>query len=136
MNRVLTTKKGKALALMVGGAQEAFYTKPGRYQIHLLKRKGFCRIALQTGTSIVPVISFNEPELYDQITSPEGTLFRRAQEYLKNLTGIAPVIFSGRGLFQYSYGIVPHRKPLFIVGKIMILELIFFCSGKKIRIES
>lgn len=126
MNRILTTQKGRALALMVGGAQEAFYTKPGRYQIHLLKRKGFVRIALQTGCSIVPVITFNEPELYDQITASDGSVFRKVQEFLKNATGIAPVIFSGRGLFQYSFGIVPHRKPLFVVGKNINMVLYFF----------
>jgi len=115
MKYILTSFKGKALALMVGGAQEAFFTKPGQYQIYLLKRKGFVRIALQTGTSLVPVITFNEPELYDQITKPEGSWFKKTQEFVKNMTGIAPVIFVGRGIFQYSYGIVPHRKPLYVV---------------------
>jgi 2-acylglycerol O-acyltransferase 2 len=38
-----------AVVLIVGGAQEAFFCKPANYQIILKKRKGFCKIALQTG---------------------------------------------------------------------------------------
>uniref|UniRef100_A0A0L8H0K8 Uncharacterized protein n=1 Tax=Octopus bimaculoides TaxID=37653 RepID=A0A0L8H0K8_OCTBM len=31
-------------------------------------------------------------------------------------TGIAPVIFHGRGIFNYTFGIVPFRKPINTVG--------------------
>ena len=29
--------------------------------------------------------------------------------------GFAPVMFLGRGIFNYSLGIVPHRRPLTVV---------------------
>jgi len=30
---------------------------------------------------------------------------------------IAPVIFFGRGIFQYSFGMLPKRMPITVVGK-------------------
>jgi len=110
--------KGKALILMVGGAREALYTQRGVYKVLLSQRKGFVRIALETGTSLVPVISFGEAELYDQVELT-GTLLSFQNLYRK-ITGIAPMIFTGRGVFQYSFGVVPRRHPLHVVGKVHI----------------
>lgn len=39
----------KAVVLMVGGASEAYECRPGTYKIILKRRKGFIRIALETG---------------------------------------------------------------------------------------
>ena len=37
--------------------------------------------------------------------------------------GFVPVLFFGRGIFQYNYGIVPHRKPItVVVGKPISVE--------------
>jgi 2-acylglycerol O-acyltransferase 2 len=65
----------------------------------------------------VPVISFGEVDLYDAPANPPGSKLRRYQEWLKDLTGIAPAKFIGRGFFQYSYGLYPRRRPLNTVGK-------------------
>ncbi|KAF2905490.1 hypothetical protein ILUMI_00688 [Ignelater luminosus] len=109
---------GKAVALMVGGAAEAFNCKPGQYRIILTKRKGFVKIALKNGAPLVPVISFGENDLYNQVNNPKGSLIRRIQEKLKDVTGIAFAIPMGRGLFQYSFGIIPLQRPIStIIGK-------------------
>lgn len=39
----------KAVVLMVGGAEEATYCIPNTYRIILKRRKGFVRLALETG---------------------------------------------------------------------------------------
>ncbi|XP_033225531.1 diacylglycerol O-acyltransferase 2-like isoform X2 [Belonocnema kinseyi] len=108
-------KQGTAAVLVVGGATEALLCKPGTYRIVLKRRKGFIKLALKYGTPLVPVISFGETDLYDQVNNPEGSLVRKFQDKWQKITGIAPVLAIGRGLFQYTFGIVPHRKPLVVV---------------------
>ncbi|XP_011703074.1 PREDICTED: 2-acylglycerol O-acyltransferase 2-A-like [Wasmannia auropunctata] len=103
---------GRATILAVGGAAEALESIPGTYRVLVKKRKGFVKLALQHGTSLVPVVAFGQTDLYDQIYGPEGSTFRRIQNYIRRFIGLAPVIFNGRGLFQYSFGIIPKRKPI------------------------
>lgn len=103
---------GNVGVLMVGGATEAFYCKPRTYKIILTKRKGFVKLALQNGCSLVPVFSFGETDLFDQVSNPEGSFVRKLQEWLKQYIGIAPAIPVGRGFFQYNFGMIPKRKPV------------------------
>ena len=63
----------------------------------------------------MPTFGFGEAFIYDQLNNPEGSFVRKCQDYLQNVMGFAPVIFFGRGVFQYNFGIVPHRKPLTVV---------------------
>ena len=104
-----------AVVIVVGGAQEALYMRPGDYKIVLKKRKGFVKLALKNGASLVPMFSFGELDLFDQPPNHPGTKLRRWQEFVKSVTGIAPTKFIGRGFFQYSYGGIPRRKPLNLV---------------------
>jgi len=69
---------------------------------------------------LVPVISFGETDVYDQVQNPEGSLLRRAQEFCRRVTGIAPVALLGRGLFQYSFGVVPQRRPITTLGNVLV----------------
>ena len=47
--------------------------------------------------------------VFSQLESKDGSLLRSIQDFLTSIAGFAPVIFLGRGIFQYSFGIVPHR---------------------------
>lgn len=104
-----------AVVIVVGGAQEALYMRPDEYKIVLKKRKGFVKLALKNGASLVPIFSFGELDLYDQPANPPGSKLRRWQDFVKAVTGIAPTKFIGRGFFQYSYGMIPRRKTLNLV---------------------
>lgn len=104
-----------AVVLVVGGAQEALNARPGCYKIFIKKRKGFIKIALETGASIVPVMSFGEVDAFDQPSNEVGSKLRKFQETYKRWTGIAPAIFIGRGFFQYNFGIIPRRSPIHTV---------------------
>ncbi|KAL1122311.1 hypothetical protein AAG570_003716 [Ranatra chinensis] len=111
-------KKGNVLILVVGGAAESLYAHPGTYRIVLKNRKGFVRIALKTGTPLVPVFSFGETDLYDQVQNPPGSTLLRFQNWLRKYTGLAPCLFIGRGILQYSFGLLPMRAPVTtVVGK-------------------
>jgi 2-acylglycerol O-acyltransferase 2 len=97
---------------MVGGAQEALNARPGIYKLVLKNRKGFVRLAIEAGASIVPVFSFNEVEIYDQPSNEPGTTLRSFQDSFKKWTGVAPAFFVGRGFFQYSFGLIPRRHQI------------------------
>ncbi len=73
------------------------------------------KLALRTGAALVPVYCFGENELYYQLPNPEGSRLRWLQEQVKKLTGVAFPAFSGRGIMQYSFGLLPQRTPLLTV---------------------
>ncbi|KAJ8946387.1 hypothetical protein NQ318_011793 [Aromia moschata] len=110
INHVLSIPGGgHVCVLMVGGAAEAYYCKPGNYRLILKNRKGFVKVALKNGTPLVPVLSFGETDLFDQL---EGSRLRTIQETLRKWIGLAPVLPVGRGFFQYTFGIIPRRSPV------------------------
>ncbi|XP_058809938.1 diacylglycerol O-acyltransferase 2-like [Phymastichus coffea] len=106
---------GRALVLLVGGGSEARRSRPGSYNLELKRKKGFVKMALQYGTALVPVISFGEADIYEQIAAPEGSLLGLIQRFVREYIGFTPVWFNGRGFFQYSFGLMPRRAPINIV---------------------
>ncbi|XP_055479619.1 2-acylglycerol O-acyltransferase 2 isoform X2 [Psammomys obesus] len=109
---------GNLLAIIVGGAQEALDARPGAYRLLLRNRKGFVRLALIHGAALVPVFSFGENNLFNQVENTSGTWLRRVQNRLQKIMGISLPVFHGRGVFQYSFGLMPFRQPITtIVGK-------------------
>ena len=55
--------RGRAIVLVLGGAAESLNAHPGRLELVLRGRKGFVRIALQTGASLVPCLAYGENDL-------------------------------------------------------------------------
>ncbi|XP_015683124.1 2-acylglycerol O-acyltransferase 2-A-like [Protobothrops mucrosquamatus] len=116
---VLRKKEGgNIVVIVVGGAKEALDAHPGAYTLVLENRKGFVRLAIENGTPLVPVFSFGENELYDQVENPKGSWLRWTQERLQKIMGLSLPLFYTRGIFQYTFGFIPYRKPIFtVVGK-------------------
>ncbi|XP_068237936.1 2-acylglycerol O-acyltransferase 2-A-like [Palaemon carinicauda] len=107
---------GQTLCIVVGGAKESLDCHPKTADLYLKNRKGFCKMALRYGASLVPTYGFGENDIYDQVPNHEGTLIRRLQTAFQKAVGFAPLIFFGRGVFQYGFGIIPFRKPIYVVG--------------------
>jgi len=105
---------GNVSVIVVGGAAESLYTSQEQIPLVLKKRKGFIKIALQTGAQLVPTFSFGEAHVYNVVSTNYPRIYK-LQEKLRHYLGFAPVIFLGRGVFQYSMGLLPHRKPLHVV---------------------
>ncbi|XP_066450242.1 2-acylglycerol O-acyltransferase 2 [Eleutherodactylus coqui] len=116
---VLRQKKGgTAVVIAVGGAAESLDARPGACSLLLKNKKGFIKLAIEHGASLVPIFSFGENELYDQVENPKGSWLRTVQEKLQKLMGVALPLFHARGVFQYSFGLIPYRRPInTIVGK-------------------
>ncbi|XP_054432158.1 2-acylglycerol O-acyltransferase 2 [Pteronotus mesoamericanus] len=109
---------GNLLGIIIGGAREALDARPGAYTLLLRNRKGFAKLALMHGAALVPVFSFGENDLYDQIENHPGSWLRSIQNRLQQIMGISLPLFHGRGIFQYSFGLLPHRRPITtVVGK-------------------
>ncbi|NWI31591.1 MOGT2 acyltransferase, partial [Sula dactylatra] len=109
---------GNVLAIVVGGAQEALDARPGSCTLLLKNRKGFVRLAIEHGTPLVPIFSFGENDLFEQVRNPKGSWLRWLQHRLQQIMGISLPLFHARGIFQYSFGLVPYRRPIFtVVGK-------------------
>lgn len=58
---------GRVVVLVVGGADEALEAFPGRNTLTLARRQGFVREALKAGAHLVPVYSFGENDIFNQV---------------------------------------------------------------------
>lgn len=72
-------------------------------------------MALEMGAQLVPVISFGENNLYTTLDNPSGSPYRKFQELMKKMSGISPIVFYGRGAFNYAFGFLPFRRPIVTV---------------------
>ncbi|XP_050523969.1 2-acylglycerol O-acyltransferase 2-A-like isoform X2 [Daktulosphaira vitifoliae] len=116
ISKILNGKKGNASVLLVGGVVEAFKSYPGPITIVINNRKGFVRIALKTGASLVPVFSFGENNVYKkQVLETDSFLYK----FLKLIGWKGDrVIPQGRSLFGIRLSFMPHRHPIIsVVGK-------------------
>jgi hypothetical protein len=65
MKKVLT--RTKSLSVVAGGIEEIFEVKPGRMRLAISRRRGIFKMALETGTALVPVLTYGENELYQPV---------------------------------------------------------------------
>lgn len=115
---ILTAGPGSSLMIVVGGAQEASNAHPHTNDLIIKKRLGFIKLALRNGSPLVPVFSFGENDLWEQLPNPEGSTLRKFQDLARKWTSVVPPFLHGRGIFQYSYGILPFRRPVVsVVGE-------------------
>ncbi|CAF3331362.1 unnamed protein product [Rotaria socialis] len=82
------------------------------YILTLKDRKGFVKLGLAHGASLVPVFSFGENHIYEQLANPRGSKLRNFQLLLYKITGNTMPLFRGCGLFQKYFGFIPKRRPI------------------------
>ena len=117
--------KGQATIIVVGGAREVLRADiTDRIVLVILKRKGFIKKALQYGADLVPMFTFNETFLADPMfPDSDGKFIKIVQEWVTTVTRWPLPYFMGRGIFQYSFGLLPKRLPLtVVVGKPINVE--------------
>ena len=123
ISSLLKGPAGNSALLVVGGAEEALDAHPGTFDIILKKRKGFVKIAMQTGASLVPCFSFGENDIYYTYSSNQYPKMRKALRWMQSRIGFAITPFHGRGMFNYHSGILPHRRQITtVVGKPIKVE--------------
>ncbi|EPY27166.1 2-acylglycerol O-acyltransferase 2 [Strigomonas culicis] len=114
LRATLRAGPGESVALVVGGAEESLVAQPNRNDLVLHKRKGFIKIALQEGASLVPVYGFGENSVYDIPRLSAHPVVQRGLRLLKRATGFTIPLIAGRGFFL-RWGLMPHRRPIVVV---------------------
>lgn len=105
-----------SVAIVIGGAQESLLSKFGSAELILEKRKGFIKLALETGkVSLVPIYAFGETDCFNTLYAGKDTYLRRIQMWVKKNYGFTVPIFFARGIFNYDFGLLPFRTPLNVV---------------------
>jgi len=121
-NNHLQRGPGMAILLVLGGAKESLDAHPHRDYELTLHRKGFVKVALENQADLVPVFSFGENDVWDQVENPRGSALRKLQDRLQRKLGFAFPLVKGRGIFNYTFGLLPHRRPITtFVGSPVIL---------------
>lgn len=64
-NIIERLKSGKSIMLVPGGASEALHAHPGCFDLYLSNRKGFIKVAMETGCCVVPCLGFGENSIFD-----------------------------------------------------------------------
>ncbi|KAI4564463.1 hypothetical protein MJT46_010261 [Ovis ammon polii x Ovis aries] len=100
---------GNLLSIVTGDIQESLNARPGAYKLVLRNRKGFIRLTLMHGAALMPIFSFGENDIYEQVENSPGSWLRWFQDRLHKSTRGSIPLFYGRGVFQYSFGLVPYR---------------------------
>ncbi|KAF1824549.1 diacylglycerol O-acyltransferase 2A [Dissoconium aciculare CBS 342.82] len=109
---------GRAITIVIGGARESLDASPKSMKLVLKRRKGFVKLAIRTGADLVPVLSFGENDLYDQLDGKSHPFVHRLQLVVKKFMGFTVPLFHARGVFNYDVGIMPYRRPVnIVVGK-------------------
>lgn len=63
-------EKNESLSLTLGGVKEIFYSEPNTMKLSIKNKMGAFRLALETGTPLVPVLSYGENELFEISKNP------------------------------------------------------------------
>ncbi|XP_031564445.1 2-acylglycerol O-acyltransferase 2-like [Actinia tenebrosa] len=105
---------GHSVILVVGGAAEIADCHPDVYRLTLKNRKGFIRVALETGSSLVPVLGFGQNNIYSHVWKGPGTLYWHLQHWLNETTAQYWFRFSFYCCYGFL-GVLPWHTPINVV---------------------
>jgi len=106
------------ICIVLGGAPESLLAEPGEFNLVLDRRFGFAKVALQTGAHLVPVLSFGENDIYEQVKFSPGSLGDKFHHWMTRYLGFTLPLFHARGIFNYDRGFMAYRRPInVVVGK-------------------
>ncbi|KAF9016180.1 DAGAT-domain-containing protein [Hymenopellis radicata] len=112
---ILKSGPGHSITIVVGGAAESLSAHPGTADLTLRRRLGFIKIAIQHGADLVPVFSFGENDIFQQMPNERGTAIFSIQKKFQSVFGFTLPLFHGRGMLNYSTGLLPYRRRIVVV---------------------
>lgn len=118
-----TLKSGQSVVIIPGGAEESLLSRPDELAIIAADRKGFIKVAVDQGAHLVPALSLGENLIFKQMRLSPGGIGDTLMHLFKKLTSFVLPIISGRGFFNYSFGLLPHRREIVtVVGEPIYVE--------------
>jgi len=96
--------KGHTVGLLPGGISEIFLNSDKEEGVYLLKRKGFCKLSIQSGRPLVPCYTFGNTQILQCFT---GSFLRLLSAALR----VSVTMFWGRGFLP-----IPYRVPILFVS--------------------
>ena len=110
-------ERGLNILIIPGGARESMDAFPGTMNVRIRSRRGFVRLALARGASLVPVLSFGESDMYNLLKMKPGSLAFRVQRVYQSLFGFTVPLFWGKTLWGMPT-VMPLRRPIrVVIGK-------------------
>lgn len=94
-------ERGKNLYMLPGGLAEIFSAARGRNAAVWRRRRGLCRLALETGARLVPLYVFGGNDFFDQLATSDSPIARLSRKLQISFT-----LYWG----QYRTP-MPHRPP-------------------------
>ncbi|TDL23700.1 DAGAT-domain-containing protein [Rickenella mellea] len=120
---ILAQGKGNAICIVVGGAAESLSAHPGTADLTLRRRLGFIKVAIQQGADLVPVFSFGENDIFQQMPNEKGTFVYNLQKKFQTVFGFTLPLFHGRGMLNYNLGLMPYRRRIVsVIGRPINVE--------------
>ena len=98
-----TLQKGESVSVMLGGVREMLTAEGKHIKLYIRNRTGIFRIALETGTPLVPVLTYGENEVFPRSNEWWAT---ELNNLLHSYTGMAIGIPTWKTLqnwFELSY---------------------------------
>ncbi|KXS11271.1 diacylglycerol acyltransferase [Gonapodya prolifera JEL478] len=105
-------RAGNVACLIVGGAEESQHAAPGTNRLVLAKRHGFVRLALETGTPLVPVYAFGETSLLYVNTPP---WLEKFYAWFRKRFSWVPLFLSTSGDDPWPFGWAFREVPVRVV---------------------
>uniref|UniRef100_A0A8B9XV96 Acyltransferase n=1 Tax=Bos mutus grunniens TaxID=30521 RepID=A0A8B9XV96_BOSMU len=104
------------LSIVVGDIQESLDARSGAYKLVLWNHKGFIMLALMHGAALVPIFSFGENDMFDQIENFLGSWLHWFQEQILKIVELPFCTFLA--VVFYSFCLIPCCRPInTVVGK-------------------
>ncbi|KAL2831426.1 diacylglycerol acyltransferase [Aspergillus cavernicola] len=107
---------GRAITIVIGGAKESLEAVPNSMRLVLRSRKGFIKLGIRTGATLVPVLAFGENDLYTVVTDLDpSSVSGWIQLLFKKVLGFTVPFLYSKGPYKMDLGITPHRRPVNVV---------------------